>query len=174
MRQIVGDLREFSREGNAEWSDEHLHRCIDSAVSLIGGTLPDGVEIMRNYAALPPLRCRPLQLNQVFLALLTNAVQAVGAGPGRISLTTGGDGGAPWAEVADTGCGIAAQHLAHVFEPFFTTRPVGAGRGMGLSSAFGIVCEHGGKIEVHSAPGAGASFRVILPLRPAGAGQRSW
>lgn len=166
VRQIVSDLREFSREGNAEWSDEHLHRCIESAVNLIIGTLPGGVEIERNYAALPPLRCCPLQLNQVFLALLTNAAQAIGAGPGRIVLTTGGDDGALWAEVADTGCGIAAEHLAHIFEPFFTTRPVGAGRGMGLSSSFGIVAEHGGKIEVRSAPGAGAAFRVILPLRP--------
>ncbi|MBI2306960.1 MAG: PAS domain S-box protein [Rhodocyclales bacterium] len=164
VRQIVGDLREFAREGAAEWSEEDLHRCLDSAAHLIAGQLPAGVELRRCYAELPPLRCRPLQLNQVFLALLTNAVQAIGDGPGSITLRSGGDGGALWVEVSDTGCGIAAEHLPHIFDPFFTTRPVGSGKGMGLASCFGIVSEHGGRIEVHSTPGAGTTFRVTLPL----------
>lgn len=164
VRQIVGNLREFSREGSTDWSEEDLRRCLDSAIKLIAGKLPPGVEVRRNYAELPRLRCRPAQLNQVFLALLTNAMQAIGATPGRIAVSAGSDGDMLWVEVSDTGCGIAAEHQPRVFEPFFTTRPVGVGRGLGLSTCFGIVAEHGGRIEVHSQPGAGATFRVTLPL----------
>ncbi|MFC5301658.1 two-component system sensor histidine kinase NtrB [Azospira restricta] len=163
VRQIVGELREFAREGAADWCDDDLSRCLDSAAKLIAHRLPAGVELQRHYVALPPLRCRPQQLNQVFLALLSNALQAIGDGPGRITLSTGGDGCTLWAEVADDGCGIAAEHLPRLFEPFFTTRPVGSGRGMGLATCFGIVAEHGGRIDVDSAPGAGARFRVTLP-----------
>jgi len=169
VRQIVSDLREFSREGADERIGENIHRCLDSAVNLTLGKLPPGVEIKRHYADLPQISCRPAQLNQLFLALLTNAVQAIGQGPGEISLTTGVSGAALWVDVADTGCGIAAEHLPKIFDPFFTTRRVGEGKGLGLSTAFGIVAEHGGRIDVESTPGAGARFRVSLPLGPAAA-----
>lgn len=168
VRKIVADLRDFSREGDTNWSEADIHACLESAINLIAGSLPKTVEIKRRYAVLPALRCKPLHLNQVFLALLTNASQAVGEQPGTITVSSGqNDRGEIWVEVADSGCGIADEHLPHIFEPFFTTRPVGKGTGMGLATCFGIVADHGGRIEVQSTPGAGSSFRVILPENPA-------
>lgn len=167
VRKIVADLREFSREGETDWSEADLQNCLESALKLLAGGLPKTVEIKRQYSTLPALRCRPLQLNQVFLALLANAAQAIGEQPGCITLSSGqSEHGEQWVEVSDSGCGIAAEHLAHIFEPFFTTRPVGKGTGMGLAMSFGIIADHGGRIEVQSAPGAGSSFRVSLPLNP--------
>lgn len=164
VRKIVADLRDFSREGDTAWSEADIHASLDSAINLIAGSLPKRIELKRQYAALPALRCKPLHLNQVFLALLSNAAQAIGERPGTITVSSGqNDKGEIWVGVADSGCGIADEHLPHIFEPFFTTRPVGKGTGMGLAMCFGIVADHGGRIEVQSTPGAGSSFRVILP-----------
>lgn len=164
VRKIVADLREFSRDGDADWSEIDIHSCLESAINLMATSLPNTVELKRHFAALPPLRCRPLQLNQVFLALLANAAQAIGEQPGCITVSSGEhDRGETWVEVSDTGCGIAPEHLPRIFEPFFTTRPVGKGTGMGLAMSFGIIADHGGRIEVHSTPGGGANFRVTLP-----------
>ncbi|OGB34356.1 MAG: hypothetical protein A3F78_06735 [Burkholderiales bacterium RIFCSPLOWO2_12_FULL_61_40] len=164
VRKIVADLREFSREGDTDWSEADIHGCLESAINLMLGGLPKTVELKRQFSALDAVRCKPLQLNQVFLALLANAAQAIGEQPGAITVRSGEtDSTELWVEVSDTGCGIAAEHLPRIFEPFFTTRPIGKGTGMGLSMCFGIVADHGGRIEVSSTPGAGSSFRVCLP-----------
>ena len=163
VRKIVADLREFCHEGEAEWNTTDIHGCLDSAINLFSAGLPGSLSIKRDYAALPPLHCCPSQLNQVFLALLSNARQAIGEQPGSVTIRTGlSDDAMQWIDVSDTGCGIAAEHLPRLFEPFFTTRPVGSGTGMGLATSFGIVAEHGGRIEVNSTPGSGSTFRVLL------------
>ncbi len=164
VRRIVADLREFSREGDTGWSEADIHGSLDSAINLMVGGLPKTITLQRQFASLPALRCKPLQLNQVFLALLTNAAQAIGEQPGSITIRSGkSDSGEVWVEVTDTGCGIAPENLPRIFEPFFTTRPVGKGTGMGLSMSFGIIADHGGRIEVQSTLGNGASFCVCLP-----------
>lgn len=100
--------------------------------------------------------------------MLRNAALAIGDHPGTITASSGqNDQGELWFEIADTGVGIAPENLPRLFEPFFTTRKVGQGTGMGLSMCFGIVADHGGRIEVQSTPGAGASFRVTLPQNTA-------
>lgn len=168
VRKIVADLRDFSREGDTDWSEVDVHTCLESAINLVAGGLPSTIQLERAYAELPKLRCRPLQLNQVFLALLRNAALAIGDQPGAITARSGqNDQGEPWFEIADTGVGIAPENLPRLFEPFFTTRKVGEGTGMGLSMCFGIVADHGGRIEVQSAPNAGSRFRVVLPQDPA-------
>ena len=168
VRKIVADLREFSREGDTDWSEVDIHTCLESAINLVVGGLPSTIRLERRYAKLPTLRCKPLQLNQVFLALLRNAALAIGDHPGTITASSGqNDQGELWFEIADTGVGIAPENLPRLFEPFFTTRKVGQGTGMGLSMCFGIVADHGGRIEVQSTPGAGASFRVTLPQNTA-------
>lgn len=142
-----------------------LHACIASAINLVSGNLPPGVAIASEGASLPLVRCRPAQINQLVLALLSNAIQALDGKAGTITLRTGQDDAAhAWFEIADDGCGIAPEYLPRLFEPFFTTRQVGRGTGMGLATAFGIVTDHGGRIEVDSAPGAGSRFRVTLPM----------
>ncbi len=108
-------------------------------------------------------------LYQVVVNLVLNALQAMPKG-GTLQLATAADGDGVRITVADTGTGIAPEHLPHVFEPFFTTRqaPDAAGRtgsGLGLSVSWGIVQAHGGRIAVASTPGAGATFTVWLPAR---------
>ena len=113
----------------------------------------------------PPLRCNAGRLNQVFLNLLLNAAQAV-AGEGRIRIQTAAGGNELRIAVSDNGCGIAEQDLARIFDPFYTTRPVGSGTGLGLPVARDIVRAHGGRIEVRSKPGAGTTVAVFLPVSP--------
>jgi signal transduction histidine kinase len=120
------------------------------------------IQLETEFLDLPQVLCHPSKLNQVFLNLLMNAIQASPPG-GVITLRTR----APTAdmvevEVADHGHGISAKHLPHLFEPFFTTKPVGQGTGLGLSVSYGIVRDHGGSIEVEITPGQGSLFRVRL------------
>src|SRR5207247_363638 len=106
------------------------------------------------------------KVNQVFLNLLVNAVQACASG-GSVAVRSREEPGRGVVfEVQDDGCGIKPEHLPRLFEPFFTTKPVGQGTGLGLAVSFGIVRDHGGSIEVDSAVGRGSTFRVRLPLRP--------
>jgi signal transduction histidine kinase len=119
------------------------------------------------------VRCVPTQLSQMLLNLLVNAQHAIESrkepGPGRIRLSTRLAGPELLIEVADNGCGIAAEDLPRLFDPFFTTKPVGEGTGLGLCITHGIVTGHGGRIEVDSRPNEGSRFRVFLPLQaPAG------
>jgi signal transduction histidine kinase len=106
-------------------------------------------------------------MNQLFFDLLINAIQAVEAtsrGRGRIEIRTRAAGDSVVVELTDDGCGIPAEALPRIFDPFFTTRPVGAGSGLGLSTSYGVVADHGGHIEVESTPGKGTTVRVALPV----------
>ena len=102
------------------------------------------------------------QLRQVVLGIAANALEAM-EGRGRLTIRTRHGGDEAVIEFVDEGPGIAADVLPRIFDPFFTTKPAGQGTGLGLAIAQGIVADHGGRIDVDSAPGAGATFRVVLP-----------
>jgi signal transduction histidine kinase len=171
VSKIVQSLKDFSRAGprhDWEWAD--LHHGIDSTLQIIASDLRKVAEVRKEYGTLPAVECRQSELNQVILNLLVNAGHAVGPGRGVITIRTGRDGEEAWIEVADDGCGIPPEVLPRIFDPFYTTKPVGKGTGLGLSVSHGIVRSHGGRIEVQTAPGQGTAFRVVLPVRqPAGA-----
>jgi signal transduction histidine kinase len=117
---------------------------------------------------LPEVYCLPAQLNQVFMNLLVNAGQAI-EDKGEITIRTGIDASRAdhvWVEIGDTGKGIPEASLGRIFEPFYTTKPVGKGTGLGLSLSYSIVKKHHGSIEVSSRVGVGSTFRVILPVKP--------
>lgn len=99
--------------------------------------------------------------------LLVNATQAMGAERGRITLRTGASDKWVWIEVADNGCGIPGESLQKIFDPFYTTKPIGQGTGLGLSLSYGIIKRHGGEIRVDSEVGVGTTFRVELPIHQA-------
>jgi signal transduction histidine kinase len=105
---------------------------------------------------------RPRQITQVLVNLLVNAGQATAPG-GRIRLSTRPEGEEVWLEVRDTGCGMPPEVLSRLFQPFFTTKPMGLGTGLGLAVVHGIVTAHGGRITVESQPGQGSCFTVWLP-----------
>ncbi len=169
IKCIVQDLQELSHKAQPQWQLADLHQGLDSTLDLIAPKLRGRIEVHRDYGELPPLRCNPGQLNQVFLNLLINAIHAID-GPGRIVVRSGRDdaGGFGWIDIEDDGRGIAAEELPHIFEPFFTTKPVDQGNGLGLSVCWGIVQQHGGGIEAVSEPGSGTRFRVRLPLSEPG------
>jgi signal transduction histidine kinase len=159
--EIVRGLRTFSRLDEDELKEVDLLEGIESTLTLLGSRL-DAITVVRDLAPLPGVECYPGQINQVFMNLLTNAVDACGPG-GTISITTTSDDAGVRVTIADTGSGISSEHLSHIFEPFFTTKPVGSGQGLGLAIAHSIVENHGGAMIVESEVGVGSTFTVVLP-----------
>lgn len=169
VKKIVQDLKDFSRQEDAEWQLVDLHKGLESTLNIVHNEIKYKAEVVRQYGDLPLLECMPSQLNQVFMNLLVNAAHAIDE-HGVIHVRTGVEKDWVWAEVEDDGKGISAEHLNRIFEPFFTTKPVGKGTGLGLSISYGIVQKHGGRIDVESQLGKGSRFRVWLPVRqPVGA-----
>ena len=165
VQEIVQNLKDFSRVGEAGWGWADLHACIDSTLNIIWNELKYKCTVVKHYdPTLPQVCCIASQLNQVFMNLLVNAGHAI-ADKGEITITTrhGPDGMAHIA-ISDTGVGIPDENLPHLFEPFFTTKPVGKGTGLGLSIAYGIIGRHHGSIDVHSVVGQGTTFTVNLPI----------
>jgi signal transduction histidine kinase len=121
------------------------------------------------YTQLPPVYVNEGQMKQIFIALISNAYDAMEDG-GRLTIQTRlqecENDRLVAVEFQDSGCGIPASHLQKIFDPFFTTKPLGRGTGLGLSVCYGIVSEHGGKMEVDSTEGVGSRFRVLLPASP--------
>ena len=163
VRRIVQDLRDFSRADRMEsWSLYDLHRGLESTIGIVWNEVKYKAELTREFGALPLVECLPSQLNQVFMNILVNAAQAIEE-HGKIRVATGTEGDKVWVEIADNGSGIAPEQLGRIFDPFFTTKPVGKGTGLGLSISYGIVQKHHGEIQVSSTPGAGTTFRIVLP-----------
>ena len=162
VKKIVSNLKEFSHVGEVEWQDTDLNASVESTLNVAWHELKYKAEVVRDYGQLPPVRCVAAQINQVVLNLLLNAVHAI-EHKGSITVRTGCDAATAWIEVADTGKGMTPEVLKRIFEPFYTTKPVGQGTGLGLSLSYDIVKKHGGRIEVSSEPGHGSTFRIILP-----------
>jgi signal transduction histidine kinase len=144
---------------------------VDGALEMIRGRLRrHHIELVVEHGAVPPIVCVPSQISQVILNLLINATQAVESTGhtegGRIQFSSRVDGTMAVLSVSDNGPGIEPDSFPRLFDPFFTTKDVGEGTGLGLSICHGIVTGHGGRIEVESRPGAGATFRILLPLKP--------
>lgn len=165
IRDIVQDLRTFSRLDEAEFNKIDIADGIQTTLRLLSQHFAGGnIEVIQNLADTPEIDAYGSQLNQVWMNLLVNAIQALDGGRGSIHITTWSDGEFVTVTIADTGRGIAKQDLRRVFDPFFTTKPVGEGTGLGLSICFGIVERHRGSILVDSELGAGTVFIVRLPI----------
>lgn len=170
VARIVQDLMDSSHfdESGRQWAN--LERGLDSTLNVVWNELKYKAEVVKEYGGIPEVECIASQINQVFMNLLTNAAQAI-AERGRITIRTAQEGDHVRIEVTDTGCGIRPEHLTRIFDPFFTTRPVGKGTGLGLSHAYGIIQNHGGRIDVSSEIGVGTTFRITLPIHAAAAVQ---
>jgi two-component system, NtrC family, sensor kinase len=178
-RRIVRSLLDFSRQKESEFSEFDVNETTNSAVDLCELDIQrHRITVLKNLSgSLPFIKGNSAQVQQVFLNIITNAIQAMPEG-GMLTLSSRkatlpvSGGGAPLEAVEvgflDTGHGINTEHSAHIFEPFFTTKEIGKGTGLGLSVSLGIVRHHGGNITVESGgAGKGASFRVTLPVDPA-------
>jgi PAS domain S-box-containing protein len=171
VAKIVENLRGFAQLDRSALAAIDVNLAVDHSIGMLADSLAQQqVAVERNYDRLPPLECAAAHLNQVFLNLLMNALQAIeatGRKSGHLRLATHAAVGEIVVEIADDGCGIPPEVLPKIFDPFFTTKPVGRGTGLGLSIGHGIIAEHGGRIEVESTQGVGTVFRIHLPVERA-------
>ena len=168
--RIVRNLMVFAGSGRLRRRKGSLNGIVQKVVSVRRASCrARGIEVVRHYdQQLPRIQADPLLLHQVFLNVMLNAEQAVGAAdrPGRIEITTSYAMEEGWAVVTlrDNGQGLSDRTLPRIFEPFFTTKDVGQGVGLGLALAYGIIQEHGGRISAANHPEGGAVFTVELPI----------
>jgi len=160
----VKSLKSFSHVDSSEWQYANVIEGIENTLKIAANQIKYKAVVLRNFQDnLPELYCQPMQLNQVFLNLLVNAAQAIEE-RGEISIDVSATESEFMIVIRDTGSGIAAQDIRKIFEPFYTTKPVGTGTGLGLSLSYSIVQKHKGEIKVTSTLGVGTSFTVILPI----------
>ncbi|WP_392535405.1 GAF domain-containing protein [Nostoc sp. C117] len=184
IREIVTSLRNFSRLDEADFKPANIHEGIDSTLMILQNRLKPSadnpaIHVIKDYDALPLIECYPGQLNQVFMNLLSNAIdaleernaqstpEAMAANPSVIRISTSLLN-KEWIaiRIADNGLGIDEKLLSRLFDPFFTTKVVGKGTGLGLSISYQIVTDkHKGKIYCQSEPYKGTEFVVELPIR---------
>jgi two-component system NtrC family sensor kinase len=184
IRDIVLSLRNFSRLDESEIKAVDLHEGIDNTLMILQHRLKatdksPAIQVIRNYGNLSHVKCYPGQMNQVFMNILANAIDAleelnatrtyqeIQQHPSRITIRTS-IVDSQWAKIAiaDNGTGIPESIKKKIFNPFFTTKPVGKGTGMGMAISYQIITEkHGGKLEVFATPGQETEFVILIPLQ---------
>jgi two-component system NtrC family sensor kinase len=173
--EIVKGLLDFSRSERPELEPVSIVTVIDDTLKLVRNQLMlSGIQVDKEISPeVPPISGDRKSLQQVFLNLFINAIQAMSDG-GQLIIRVWSDRD-QWlhVDVKDTGQGIDPEHLPHIFDPFYTTKEVGRGTGLGLSVTYGIIEKHGGHIEVHSKKGEGALFSIVLPVKKGASPARS-
>lgn len=160
---IAKELLQFSRQKDAEFVPCDLNRVIMGALTLLRHKL-GGITVLYDPMEVPAVMGDPLKLEQVFINILSNSMEAMPSG-GGLTISATAKKGAVEVRVADTGTGVPQEHLSQVFDPFFTTKEVGAGTGLGLSISYGIVRQHHGIIDISSELGRGTTVIVSLPAK---------
>ena len=188
IRHIVLSLRNFSRLDESEMKRVDIHEGIDNTLLILHNRLKSkgknsGVDVIKEYGKLPPVECYAGQLNQVFLNIINNGIDALEGQPDprtitittevaceNLDLTISDCAKHPEfviVRIRDNGPGMPEKVRSRLFDPFFTTKPVGKGTGLGLSISYQIIVEkHGGQLDCHSAPGQGAEFVIKIPTKP--------
>ena len=163
VKKIVDNLKDFSRVDTAEWHFADLENGLESTLNIVWNEIKYKAEVEKEYAGLPEIECIASQLNQVFMNLLLNAIQATPRG-GTVSICASeADANMVAFDICDTGPGMPESVQEHIFEPFFSTKEVGKGTGLGLAVTYALVHRYEGEISVRSSPGQGAVFTVLLP-----------
>ena len=188
IREIVLSLRNFSRLDEAGMKPVNIHEGIDNTLLILNSRLKQGIKVIKEYGELPLVECTPAPINQVFMNLLCNAIDALEElKVEKLKLEGSEDNLQPsnlqsatpciWIRtevsgqnsvvirIADNGSGIGSTIKHQIFDPFFTTKNPGKGTGLGLTITYQIITQHQGKIEVNSTPGQGTEFTIILPIK---------
>ncbi|MEA5496591.1 ATP-binding protein [Limnoraphis robusta Tam1] len=167
--EIVLSLRNFSRLDEAQVKACDLHEGLESTLLLLNHRLTSQVEVVRKYGNIPDVACHPAQINQVFMNILSNAIDALLEREDqvhkKILIVTESQYEQVLIRISDNGGGIPPEILGKLFDPFFTTKPVGKGTGLGLAISYKIIEKHQGKIQVHSSGGEGTEFIITLPIQ---------
>lgn len=183
IKDIVLSLRNFSRLDQAEFKAVDIHEGIDSTLLILShrfkatASRPE-IRLVKEYEALPNVECYPGQLNQAFMNILANAIDAIDehsaqqklaqteVDSGLIVIRTSMVGRFIEIAIADNGCGISKSIQGKIFNPFFTTKPIGKGTGMGLSIGYQIICDqHHGQLNFYSIPGQNTEFAIQIPIQ---------
>jgi len=178
VREIVLSLRNFSRSEQAQMTVTDIHEGIDSTLLILNNRLKTNrgkfeIEVVKNYDALPLVECYPSQLNQVFMNIIANAIDALDGQEkeGMITISTSLENGKAFVnyphaviKIQDNGTGMTQAVRDRLFEPFFTTKPIGKGTGLGMPICRKIIEKHNGKIECLSEPGKGTTFCIQIPI----------
>ncbi|MDJ1174352.1 sensor histidine kinase [Roseofilum capinflatum] len=169
IQTIVSSLRNFSRLDESEVKDVNLHEGLDSTLIILSSKIKPEIEIIKQYGELPQINCYPAQINQVFLNLIVNAIDALlnsDVEPKKISIITDRiSRNRVQVKIEDNGPGIPKEIHHKIFNPFFTTKPIGEGTGLGLAISYRIIEKHEGKLEVISEVGQGTTFKITLPIK---------
>lgn len=161
---IVSNLSVFSRKSDGKFELTNLHEGLDSAVAILSSKINDKIELKKNYGKIPMVECQFLRINQVFLNLINNAIDAMKDG-GVLTISTSQLADQVLIKIQDTGVGIHQDQLKRIFEPFYTTKEIGKGTGLGLSISYGIIQNHNGRIAVQSELEQGSEFTIYLPIK---------
>ncbi len=163
IKKIILDLKTFSRQGKEAMEIVNIEEILEGIINIVWNEIKYKAELKKEYAGVPPLRCSPQKLGQVFINILINAAHAM-KDKGVITVRTYLKGNNACIEFNDTGCGISKENMKKIFDPFFTTKPAGQGTGLGLSISYDIIKQHGGQIIATSEVNKGSQFTIILPL----------
>ena len=163
VSEIVRSLRNFSRLDEAEFQRVDIHEGIESTLTLLGSRIGDDISVVKEYAHLERVYCSPRQLNQVFMHLLQNAIEAID-GSGTITIRTGGTDDGIYIRVSDTGRGIPTDQLERIFDFDFRATGERMKMGFGLATDYRIVQDHHGEIHMESEVGKGTDVTVSLPI----------
>ncbi len=168
LTQMAQGLKDFSRMDRAPVESFDVNAGLERSLLIGRSTFKHKANVKKFFGDLPEIQCAPSQLNQVFLNLLTNAAQAIEEQGDIVIKTECHDDEHISVTISDTGCGISAENLAKIRDPFFTTKDVGTGTGLGLSIVDQIITAHGGELRIESEPGKGSAFTIILPINASG------
>jgi two-component system, NtrC family, sensor kinase len=170
IKNIVNDLSIFARVDDSELTRVNINDSLDITLNIIKNEIKYNVKIIKNYGVLPLALCFPGKISQIFMNVLVNAGQAIKE-QGAITITTSHINNRQQDTedmieiiISDTGCGIEKQNLTKIFNPFYTTKPIGKGTGLGLSITYDLINAHGGTITAKSEIGIGSSFTIKLPI----------
>jgi two-component system NtrC family sensor kinase len=172
IHEIVVSMRNFSRSDDGNMKSADIHEGIDSTLVILNHRLKQGIQVIKQYGKLPGIECSPAQLNQVFMNVIGNAIDALeevkkgdkGYSPTIWISTEVTADNTVTVKIRDNGPGIAPGCAQQIFDPFFTTKSIGKGTGLGLAISYQIVAKHQGKIEVNSQIGQGTEFVITLPV----------
>jgi signal transduction histidine kinase len=164
ISKLVNSLKSFANLDATPYQKVNLHQSLDNTLTLIENNIGSQIQITKKYGTLPPVACYPAEINQVFMNLLTNAVESI-AGKGTITIKTHSENDKAHIEIRDTGMGIPKNQIERLFEPTFSKKGKRVKAAIGLFSSYNIIQKHNGEIKVSSSPGKGSRFTVILPTQ---------
>ncbi|NIQ00690.1 MAG: GHKL domain-containing protein, partial [Nitrospinaceae bacterium] len=167
MASIILNLTDYSRfDPKDEPAPLHLCEQLDSVVEMaLMASFSDDIVLKKNYSPMPPFEAKPEEIQQIFLNIIVNAVQAM-EGRGELILSAGMQNGKIEIRIQDSGPGIPKEFLPKIFDPFFTSKTQGKGTGLGLNIVHRLVQKYGGRVDAHSEIGKGTTFVISLPVRP--------